>query len=108
MRIVNCTGIRSEESSQRSKQISWKANKSLSVAGRTVWDWMPLFHETLEEVLSWHRKSGTPLHPIYVPEFHRDGTTGGYPKRFSCDSASSQPQQIWWRLSRATPKHLNP
>ena len=82
--IVNCTGIRSEESSQRSKQIPWKANKSLSVAGRTVWDWMPLFDETLEEVLSWHWQSGTPLHPIYVPEFHRDGTTGGYLKRFSC------------------------
>ena len=26
----------------------------------------------------------TPLHPVYVPEFHRDGTTGGYLKRFSC------------------------
>jgi 3'-phosphoadenosine 5'-phosphosulfate sulfotransferase (PAPS reductase)/FAD synthetase len=31
--IVNCTGIRSEESSQRSKQTAWKTNKPLSVAG---------------------------------------------------------------------------
>jgi 3'-phosphoadenosine 5'-phosphosulfate sulfotransferase (PAPS reductase)/FAD synthetase len=52
--IVNCTGIRSEESSQRSKQIPWKANKSLSVAGRSVWDWMPIFDESLGKVLSWH------------------------------------------------------
>ena len=82
--IVNCTGIRSEESSQRSKQHRWKANKSLSVAGRTVWDWMPIFDETMEEVLSWHWQTETPLHPVYVPGFHRDGTTGGYLKRFSC------------------------
>jgi DNA sulfur modification protein DndC len=82
--IVNCTGIRSEESSQRSKQIPWKANKSLSVAGRSVWDWMPIFDESLGKVLSWHWQTETPLHPAYVPEFHRDGTTGGYLKRFSC------------------------
>ena len=82
--IVNCTGIRSEESSQRSKQIPWKANKSLSVAGRSVWDWMPIFDESLGKVLSWHWQTETPLHPVYVPEFHRDGTTGGYLKRFSC------------------------
>ena len=82
--IVNCTGIRSEESSQRSKQHPWKANKSLSVAGRTVWDWMPIFDESLGKVLSWHWQTETPLHPVYVPEFHRDGTTGGYLKRFPC------------------------
>jgi len=82
--IVNCTGIRSEESSQRSKQTPWKMNKALSVAGRQVWNWMPIFDELLEEVLSWHWQTGTPLHPVYVPEFHRDGTTGGYLRRFSC------------------------
>jgi DNA sulfur modification protein DndC len=68
--IVNCTGIRSEESSQRSKQNPWKINKALSVAGREVWNWMPIFDETLEEVLTWHWQTATPLHPVYVPEFH--------------------------------------
>ena len=24
------------------------------------------------------------LHPVYVPEYHKDGTTGGYLRRFSC------------------------
>jgi hypothetical protein len=23
-------------------------------------------------------------HPVYVPEYHKDGTTGGYLRRFSC------------------------
>jgi hypothetical protein len=35
-------------------------------------------------VLTWHWKNGVPLHPVYVPEFHRDGTTGGYLRRLSC------------------------
>ena len=25
-----------------------------------------------------------PMHPVYVPEYHSDGTTGGYLRRFSC------------------------
>jgi hypothetical protein len=45
---------------------------------------MPIFDESLGKVLSWHWQTETPLHPVYVPEFHRDGTTGGYLKRFSC------------------------
>jgi len=24
------------------------------------------------------------VHPVYVPESHRDGTSGGYLRRFSC------------------------
>lgn len=24
------------------------------------------------------------LHPVYVPEYHKDGTAGGYLRRFSC------------------------
>jgi hypothetical protein len=24
------------------------------------------------------------LHPVYVPEYHKDETTGGYLRRFSC------------------------
>src|SRR5260370_17330214 len=81
--IVNCTGIRAEESVNRSKQTPWKFNATLSVAGRTVWNWMPIFEETLDQVLSWHWETGTPLHPIYSPQFHRDGPTGGDLNRFS-------------------------
>ena len=32
----------------------------------------------------WHWKERVPLHPVYVPEYHRDSTSGGYLRRFSC------------------------
>jgi 3'-phosphoadenosine 5'-phosphosulfate sulfotransferase (PAPS reductase)/FAD synthetase len=75
--IINCTGIRAEESAARSKQKPLKRHKSLSKNGRIVWNWMPVFRATLDEVLAWHRETETPLHPVYV-------WAGGYLKRFSC------------------------
>jgi len=82
--IINCTGIRAEESTARSKQNPWKFDETLSKAGRTVWNWMPIFHESLESVLHWHWQTGNPLHPVYAPDYHADGTVGGYLHRFSC------------------------
>jgi DNA sulfur modification protein DndC len=35
-------------------------------------------------VLDWHWKNHVPLHPVYISEFHRDGTRGGYLRRLSC------------------------
>ncbi len=82
--IISCTGIRAEESHARAKQEPWKQNTALSVAGREVWSWMPIFEETLEDVLTWHHQKGERLHPVYVPGYHGDGTQGGYLRRFSC------------------------
>ena len=53
-------------------------------AGRTVFNWLPIFEEKTQDVLNWHWQNAVPLHPVYVPEYHRDGTTGGYLHRFSC------------------------
>jgi len=82
--IINCTGIRAEESAARAKQKSWKLDRRLSRAGRTVWQWMPIFEESLPQVLRWHWDNAQPLHPVYVAEYHADGTTGGWLRRFSC------------------------
>lgn len=82
--LVNCMGIRAAESPKREKMTPWKYNEKLSVAGRKVWDWMPIFSESLRDVLQWHWQIGHPLHPVYVPEYHADGTTGGYMRRLSC------------------------
>ena len=41
--IINCIGIRAEESANRSRMEPWKLNKRLSAAGRTVYDWFPIF-----------------------------------------------------------------
>jgi len=75
--IVNCMGIRAAESSARAKQKPLKKNAALSKAGRVVWDWLPIFRMSLEEVLDWHRRTDTPFHPVYV-------YAGGYLRRFSC------------------------
>jgi DNA sulfur modification protein DndC len=82
--IVNCIVIRSEESSPRSKLAPWKLNGALTTRQRTVYNWLPIFHLTLKEVLEWHHARRVPLHPIYFPEYHCDGNSGGYLRRLSC------------------------
>ena len=82
--LINCMGMRAQESSRRARQVVWSQDENLSKAGRTVFNWLPIFHETAEDVLKWHWQSAVPLHPVYVPEYHRDGTTSGYLRRFSC------------------------
>lgn len=82
--IVNCTGIRAAESASRAKQSPFTANARISTAGRLVWNWMPIFGESLADVLAWHHANAMPLHPVYVAEYHVDGTAGGYLRRLSC------------------------
>ncbi len=82
--VINCMGMRAEESPQRARQIPWKQDAEMSKSGRTVYNWLPIFEETTEQVLAWHWQNEVPLHPVYVPEYHQDGTTGGYLRRFSC------------------------
>jgi 3'-phosphoadenosine 5'-phosphosulfate sulfotransferase (PAPS reductase)/FAD synthetase len=47
---VNCTGIRAQESAARSKKEPLKLNERESKAGRQVYDWLPIFDLTTEEV----------------------------------------------------------
>ena len=82
--VINCMGMRAEESPQRARQIPWKHDRELNKNGRTVYNWLPIFEETTEQVLTWHWQNAVPLHPVYVPEYHHDGTVGGYLRRFSC------------------------
>lgn len=82
--IISCMGLRAAESAQRAKAKRLSRNKTLSKAGRIVYDWLPIHTATLQDVLLWHRDSRTPLHPVYVPAYHWDGTQGGYLRRFSC------------------------
>lgn len=82
--LINCTGIRAEESSMRARLLPWALDESMSTRKRTVYNWMPIFGERLPEVLAWHWENAVPLHPVYLPEYHRDGTAGGYLRRFSC------------------------
>lgn len=82
--IFNCIGIRAEESPPRSKLQPLTPNSSLTTRSRAVYNWFPIFEEILSDVLEWHWRTGAPLHPVYVPSFHRNGQTGGYLRRLSC------------------------
>lgn len=75
--IINCTGIRAQESAARAKQNPLKRNVSLSKKGRIVWNWMPIFQASLNDVLQGLAAREIPLHPVYV-------WAGGYMRRFSC------------------------
>jgi DNA sulfur modification protein DndC len=75
--IVSCMGIRAAESSARAKQNPWKRNESLSKAGRTVYNWMPIFDWSHEAVYQYLADRQIPLHPVYQ-------RAGGYLNRFSC------------------------
>ena len=103
--IVNCTGIRSEESSQRSKQISWKANSRLpeELYGTGCHFLMRRWRKYSPGIGSLEHRFILFMCRSFTGTERQAVTSNGFP----ADSASSQPQQIWWRLSRATPKHLS-
>ncbi len=71
--IINCMGIRSEESIGRKKAKTLSRNKSMTNSKRTVWDWNPIKEWTETEVLNYLSGKNIPLHPVYK-----------YLKRFSC------------------------
>lgn len=71
--IINCLGIRSEESSNRKKAKKLSRNKSATNSKRTVWDWCPIKDWTEDQVYEYLSLKGIPLHPVY-----------SYLKRFSC------------------------
>lgn len=49
---VNCTGLRAQESANRAKREAFSVNTSLTLASgaRTVYDWLPVFDMTTDEV----------------------------------------------------------
>lgn len=79
--IINCTGIRAQESSARAKQKPLTRNRSLTLKSknRHVWNWMPIFRASLTDVLDGLEAANIPLHPVYS---YRGN--GGYLKRLSC------------------------
>ena len=55
---INCTGLRAEESTARSKKQPLTVNNTLSKAGRTVFEWLPIHHWTTDEVFALIREVG--------------------------------------------------
>lgn len=63
--IVNCMGIRAEESAARAKQHPLKINNRLSKAGRQVIDWLPIFDWLVVRVRQTVAQAGQRLHWAY-------------------------------------------
>lgn len=63
--IVNCIGLRAEESKQRAKAPVVSLNKGLSKSGREVWNFNPIHSATLDQVWTLIEESGQKRHPAY-------------------------------------------
>ncbi len=64
-RLVNALGIRRDESRDRARRIPWRRNERMSVAGREVFDWLPVFELTTEDVFRVIAEAGQSPHPVY-------------------------------------------
>ena len=64
-RLVNAMGLRRDESRDRARRIPWRRNERMSVAGREVYDWLPVFELTTEDVFRVIAEAGQAPHPVY-------------------------------------------
>lgn len=64
--VVNCMGIRAEESSARAKLNPLKRSDRNSVAGRDWWDWLPIYDMTRPGVFATIASAGETPHPAYA------------------------------------------
>jgi 3'-phosphoadenosine 5'-phosphosulfate sulfotransferase (PAPS reductase)/FAD synthetase len=69
--VVNCMGIRAAESPARSKQQPFRPDKRNSVAGREVYDWLPIFDLSTADVFAAIKEAGQEPHPAYAAGMSR-------------------------------------
>jgi 3'-phosphoadenosine 5'-phosphosulfate sulfotransferase (PAPS reductase)/FAD synthetase len=64
--IVNCTGIRAQESPSRAKVQVFTRNERNSAAGRSWFDWAPIHSLTTLDVFQSIERAGQQPHPAYA------------------------------------------
>lgn len=64
--IVNCMGMRAEESAARAKKAAWTHNLTNSIPARMWFDWLPIHTLTTSEVFETIRSAGQEPHPAYA------------------------------------------
>lgn len=69
--IVNCMGMRAQESSGRSKLTAFKFSERNSKAGREWYDWLPIHTMTTDEVFSDIAAAGQKPHWVYAAGMSR-------------------------------------
>lgn len=65
IRILNCLGIRAQESPARAKKVPFGLDRPASNGRRWVDRWLPIFEWTEDEVWTLIHASGVPYHPAY-------------------------------------------
>ncbi|WP_329046874.1 MULTISPECIES: phosphoadenosine phosphosulfate reductase family protein [unclassified Streptomyces] len=65
VRILNCMGMRAEESPARKKRTVLELDQGASNGKRTVYTWLPLHAWTVKQVWSEIARSGLPYSPVY-------------------------------------------
>lgn len=69
--VVNCMGMRAEESPGRSKLQPFKLNKGNSKNHREWYDWLPIHDWTAEKVFATIAAAGQEPHPVYAAGMSR-------------------------------------
>jgi DNA sulfur modification protein DndC len=69
--IVNCMGMRAQESASRSKLVTFKLNERNSKAGREWYDWLPIHDWLVEEVFALIKAAGQEPHWAYAKGMSR-------------------------------------
>lgn len=64
--VVNCMGMRAQESSGRSRLQPFKRSETNSKAGREWFDWLPIHHWTAAQVFARIAQAGQQPHPVYA------------------------------------------
>ena len=70
-RLVNAMRMRAEESAARARKIPWRRNDRMSVAGREVFDWLPIFDLSADDVFRVIRNAGQSPHGTYAAGMSR-------------------------------------
>ena len=69
--IVNCMGMRADESHSRAKLSGYGYNAGNSKAGRAWYDWLPIHQWTADQVFSSIADAGQNPHPVYAEGMSR-------------------------------------
>ena len=64
-RLVNAMGMRAEENAARARRFTWKRSDRNSRAGRSWFDWLPIFDLTEAQVFDVIQAAGQSPHPAY-------------------------------------------
>ena len=70
-RLVSAMGMRAEESPARARKTPWRRNDRMSVAGREVFDWLPVFDLSTKDVFRVIRDAGQSPHWAYAAGMSR-------------------------------------